>query len=145
MYDCSSEVTEAFCGGESCEGWAVDRAGVSGWSGRGVVGAGDGGGLLEKAGAEVFWEVGGNVDVRDCCSPGGLSAGEEEESRCSWGVCGEGQSELVGVCDEVCWDVQGVGGDWFVVEFCSWRVFGDRCDRCCVNACRRGRISRRSH
>ena len=71
-------MAEAFCGGESCEGRAVDRAGVSGWFGRGVVGAGDGGGLLKKAGAEVVWEVGGDVFVRDGCGPRGLPAGEKE-------------------------------------------------------------------
>jgi hypothetical protein len=105
MYDGSSEVTEAFCGGESCEGRAVDMAWISGSFWRGIVGAGDGGGLLKEAGAEVFWEVGGDVGVRDCCGPGGLSACEEKEACCGWGVCVEGQSELVGVCGEVFWDV----------------------------------------
>ncbi len=78
MYDGSSEVAEAFCGGESCEGRVVDIAGVSGRFGRGIVGAGDGGGLMKKAGAEVVWEVSMDVVVRDCCGPGGLPAGEEE-------------------------------------------------------------------
>jgi hypothetical protein len=54
-------VAEAFRGGESCEGWAVDIAWVSGWFGHSIVGADGGGGLLEEAGAEVFWEVGGDV------------------------------------------------------------------------------------
>ncbi len=80
VYDGSSEVTETLCGGESCEGRAVDRAGVSGRFGRGIVGAGDGGGLLEKAGVEVVWEVGGDVVDLDFCCPGSLSVGEEKES-----------------------------------------------------------------
>ena len=53
-------------------------AGVSGRFGRVIVGAGDGGGLLKEAGAKVFWEVIGDVDVWDFYGPGGLSAGEEE-------------------------------------------------------------------
>ncbi len=68
----------AFCGGESCEGRAVDRARISGRFGCVIVGAGDGGGLLKKAGAEVIWEVSGDVVIWDFCGPRGLTAGEEE-------------------------------------------------------------------
>ncbi len=60
-------MAEALCGDESCEGRAVDRARNSGRFGRGIVGAGDGGGLLKKAGAEVVWEVSGDVVIWDFC------------------------------------------------------------------------------
>ncbi len=46
--------------------------------GCGIVGAGEGGGLLKEAGAEVVWEMSGNVFIWDLCSLGGMSAGEEE-------------------------------------------------------------------
>ena len=134
VYDGSSEVAETFCGCEACEGRAVDGAGVSGRFWRGIVGADDGGGLLEKTGAEVPREVVGDVDVRNYCCLGGLSAGEEKEAGCCWGVCGEGQSELVGVCGELSWDDQGVGVDLFVVEFSVRRIFGDRHNCRCVHA-----------
>ncbi len=71
-------MAEAFCGGEACEGRAVDRARVSGRFGCGIVGAGDSGGLLKEAGAEVVWEVGGNVFIWDLCSPRGMLNGKEE-------------------------------------------------------------------
>ena len=46
VYGGSSEVPETFCGGEACEGRAVDGAGVSCGFWLGIVGADDGRGLL---------------------------------------------------------------------------------------------------
>ncbi len=96
-------MAEVFCGGEACEGRAIDGARVSDRFGCVIVGAGDCGGLLKEAGAEVVWEVGRNAFSWDLCSPRGMSAGKEEYSYCGWGVSGEGQSELVGVCGELGW------------------------------------------
>ncbi len=59
----------------------VSRAGLGGG-----VGAGDGGGLLEDAVAEVVREVIGDELFRDSCGPGGLSAGKEEHAGGGWGV-----------------------------------------------------------
>ena len=75
VYDGSSEVAETLCGGEACEGRAVDGAGVSCWFWLCIVGADDGGGLLEKTVTEVLWEVVGDEGVWGYCCPRGLSAG----------------------------------------------------------------------
>ncbi len=75
--DGSSEVAEAFCRAKACKGWAVDGARVAGEF-RGSVCSSNSGGLLEKAGAEVLWEVCGDVFLWDICGPRGLTAGEEE-------------------------------------------------------------------
>ena len=78
MDDGSSEVAEAFCRHGASKGWAVDGARVAGRSRGRVVCSSNSGGLLEKASAEVFWEVCGDVFTRDLCGPRGLSADKEE-------------------------------------------------------------------
>ena len=73
-------MAEAFCRAEVSESRAVDGAWVTGCFGRDVVCSDYGGDLSKEAGAYVFWEVGGDVCVRDLGGSGGLPASEEEQS-----------------------------------------------------------------
>ncbi len=52
---------------------------------------------------------------------------------------------MVGVGGELFCGVEDGGVKWVVVEFFSWWVVGDSRDRCRMNACRRGRVTCRSH
>ena len=74
----SSEVAEAFCRAEARKGRAEDRAWVAGRFRWGVVRSGNGGGPMEKASTEVFWQVCGYECRRDFRDPGCLSVGEED-------------------------------------------------------------------
>ena len=140
-----SYVSEAFCRAEACKSRDVDGAWVAGRFGRGVVCSDYGGDLLEEAGAEVFWEVGGDIYVRDFGGPWALPASEEEQADRGWGVGGEGQAEFVGVGGELWWGVDGRSFEGVVVEFGGWRVVGDCFDLSVVNAEGRGGVSCRPH
>ena len=101
--DGCSEVAEAFCRAEACKGRAVDGGRVAGGFRGSVVCSSDGGGLLEKASAEVMWKVCGDVFLRDLCGPRGLSAGKEEHAVGGWGVSCEVQAEFRRVGAELRW------------------------------------------
>ncbi len=75
-----AEVVEAFCRVEACECRAIYGAWVAGRFRRGVVCSDYGGDLLKEAGAEVFWEVGGDERVWDRGGPWGLPASKEEQA-----------------------------------------------------------------
>jgi hypothetical protein len=89
---------------------------------------------LEKASAEVIWEVCGDVFIRDLCGPRGLLAGKEEKTVGGRGVSWEGQAEFRRVSAELRWGVEGGGVEWVVVEVGSRWIVGDGCDRCSVKA-----------